>query len=435
MRVRKFLMCCLIGGFSMTMAFATEPADSVPQKLSLTMEDAQNYALEHNRTLKNATLDIQKAEATRWQTIATMLPQVNAKFDYQNMCGYEMNFGGAPIPLNPTGNLGVTAALAVSGEQIVGTMLGSIAMRMSDISLKKTEKVISDQVETIYYSTLVLEQTLDLLNENLKNLQKLMNSTQNAVDAGVAEQVDADKLAVQVATMETQINSIERSLVMSYNTMHLQLGVPVETELEFTQSIDDLLNIDTAFALLSESFMLDNNYDYQLLKENVDLSKKQVLMKEWAFGPQLSAFYQYSYKTYFGKSEGLNMTPPNMVGVSVSLPIFSSGNRLKAVKEAKLNHEQQLNTLADTEDALKVQHRQLSYNLSSSYENFEIQKKNIEVIKRVFDNVSEKYDHGMASSLEVTNSSTELIAAQSSYVQALLEFVNAQIALEQLLNK
>ncbi len=434
MKRRMFFTICLLGGLSISAVLGAEN-DSVPGKLSLSLEEAKSVALEHNRTLKNAAFDVQKAEASRWQTIASMLPQVNAKFDYQNMCGYAMQFGNAPIHLNPSGTLGVTASVAVSGAQIVGTTIGTIAMRMSDISLKKTEQQITDQVKTVYYSSLVLGQTLDLLNENLGNLEKLMASTQAAVDAGAVEQVEADKLSVQVATMETQINSIERSLEMTYNSMRLQLGVSVETELELTQTIDELLSVDSAFGLLSENFVLDNNYDYQLLKENTNMTKHQVRLKEWAYGPQLSAFYQYSYKTYFGKSEGLNMTPPNMVGLSVSMPIFSSGNKFEAVREAKLNHKKQLNTLADTEEALKVQHSQLRYNLSSSYENFEIQKKNVEVTQRVFENVSEKFDHGMASSLEVTTSSTELITAQSSYVQALLEFVNAQIALEQLLNK
>ena len=49
--------------------------------------------------------------------------------------------------------------------------------------------------------------------------------------------------------------------------------------------------------------------------------------------------------------------------------------------------------------------------------------------------IAKKYEYGVASSLDVTNSGTNLIAAQSSYVQSLLEIVNAQISLEQLLNK
>ena len=59
----------------------------------------------------------------------------------------------------------------------------------------------------------------------------------------------------------------------------------------------------------------------------------------------------------------------------------------------------------------------------------------MDVARRVFDNIANKYEYGVASSLDVTNSGTNLIAAQSSYVQSLLEIVSAQVSLEQILNK
>ena len=124
-----------------------------------------------------------------------------------------------------------------------------------------------------------------------------------------------------------------------------------------------------------------------------------------------------------------------MIGATLSIPIFSSGQRYKALQGAKIAHEKQMNTLADTEMSLKIQHRQLKYNLTSALERLQTQQKNVEVTQRVFDNISLKYEHGYSSSMEVTTAGTNLIGAQSSYVQALLEFVNAQIELEKLLNK
>ena len=72
--------------------------------------------------------------------------------------------------------------------------------------------------------------------------------------------------------------------------------------------------------------------------------------------------------------------------------------------------------------------------MASAYETFENQKQNTEVTQRLFDKTSQKYEQGVASSLEVTNAGTNLISAQSSYVQALMELVTAQIELEKLLN-
>ena len=400
----------------------------------LSLEDAQRVAKEHNRSLKNASLDVQKAEASRWQTIASMLPQVNGSLDYQNMCGYKMSLGGMDIAMPPSGTLGITAAMQISGTQIVGAYLGTIAMRMSDITMKQTEQQIGNQVKSIYYSILAMERTVNLLEQNLENLRTLHRTTQRSVEVGVAEQTDADQLAVQVATMETSISSTKRSLEMLYNSMRLQLGVGADQRISLSQSIEDLINFENALSLLSEEFVMDNNYNYQLLKENVRLAKQQGHMKEWAYGPTLTAAYQYSAKKYFSDERTMNMTPPNAVSISLSIPIFSSGRNFTGVKEAKLDYKKQLNTLADTEEGLRIQHSQLRYNLSSAYESFDTQKKNVEVSQRVFSNISNKYEHGMASSLDVTNSGSNLISAQSSYVQALLELVNAQIELEELLN-
>jgi len=66
---------------------------------------------------------------------------------------------------------------------------------------------------------------------------------------------------------------------------------------------------------------------------------------------------------------------------------------------------------------------------------FAIQTRNIEVSQRVFNNVSEKFHYGKASSLEVTQASTDFISAQNAYIQALVDMTNAQIALRNLLNK
>lgn len=402
--------------------------------LQLSLEDAQRHALEHNRSLKNATLEVRVAEARRWQTLATMLPQVSAKADYSNMFGYSMDLGQFKISMPNSITFNGTASVTLSGAQVVGVQLEKIAGRMADISLKQTEQEVSDQVKTLYYSALAMEETVDLLEQNLVNLEKLQQHTLRSVEVGVAEQTDADRISVQVTSMKTSLNSTRRQLEMIYNSMRLQLGLNVSTELALTQSVDDLMQVDNALALLDTEFVLDNNYNFQLLSENVALAQKQIALKKWEFAPTLSAFYQYTKVEYLSDELTMRSTPPNMFGLSLNVPIFSSGSRLKGVKMAQLAYQQQVNTYDDTREALLVQHRQLMYNLSSSFESYLSQKENMTVAQRLFDNVSRKYEHGMASSMDVTNTGTELVAAQSSYVQALLEVVTARIELEQLLN-
>lgn len=402
--------------------------------LKLSVQEAEQYAIEHNRTMQNASLDIKQAKAARWQTLSSMLPQVSAGFSYQNYCGYELNMMGMPIPMNPSGTFNTTVSMALTGAQVVGTMLANLSIEMADITKQQTEQSISKSVRSVYLSILVMEKTVSLLDSSLVNLENLERSTINAVKAGAAEQVDADQISIQVNSMKNNINSTARSLEMLYNTLQLQLGADINTKIELTGSLDDILNTDGVKSLLLESFDINNNYDYQLLKKSEELTKRQVTMSWMDFLPTISVYYQYSKLTYFGKDAGFSMTPPNMIGASVNLPIFSSGTRAAKVKEARINLQKMQNTIKSTEDALYVQERQLRYNLVSALENYENQADNIDVSQRVFNNILTKYKYGVSSSLDVTNASNNLITAQSNYVQSVMTLLNAQIELETLMN-
>lgn len=403
--------------------------------LSISLKSAQDYAVEHNKTLKNSSLDIRKAEAAKWGAIASMLPQVSASLGYSNYCGYEMNLGPMSMSMPATGTLGITASVALTGQQIIGIQMAEMSKTLADITTQQSEDEIRYQVAKIYMSILVMQNTTELLERSLENLESLQETTQNAVDVGAAEQTDADKLMVQVLSLRTSISSTNRSLEMLENSMRLQLGCGVNTKLTLTQTVDDILKPEAILALQNETFNVENNYNYQLLQENSKLLKKQIDLKIMGYVPTLSAYYQYSGRTYFGKKEGFNMTPPNLIGLTLNIPIWSSGKTWSDVKQARIEYDKFQNTIETTRDALLVQERQLRYNVTSNYETYEAQKLNLEVTERVFTNVSNKFEHGMASSLELTTASSDIISAQSNYISAVLNLVNAQIEFEQLLNR
>lgn len=403
--------------------------------LNLSLEQAKEYAVEHNRTLMNASLDIRKAEASRWQAIASLLPQVKGSVDYSNYCGYKMDLGGMSMSMPPFATFGLMTSIGFSGASIVGIQIADISRKMADITLEKSEVDIKSQVQQIYYSALVVEETIDLLEKNLESLTNLYKITQTSVDVGVTEQTEADQLSVQVATMESTINTTKRSLELAYNSLRMLLCVDTDVEIILTDELESMFNRDKIDDLFSETFILERNHDYQLLAQSTELARKQISLTGWSNGPVLSIYHQYSAKHYFRDEQTFNMTPPNMIGANLSIPLFTFGKTTAAVKDAKLAYEKQLNTMADTELALNLQHRQLLFNLSSNLEKFEDQQKSVSVAQRVFDNISKKFEQGVASSLEVTNANTSLVTAQSNYVQAMLEVLEARLELEKLLNK
>ena len=410
------------------------PQKEVPATLNLSLQEAQDYAVEENRSLRNADLAVQKAYASRWQTIASMLPQLDMSWAYQSMMGYEMVLGVTPISMPDNGTLGITASVGINGQAIVGALLNNIAIDMQRLNLQQSEDNLRANVKSSYASVLVLEDVVKLLDSSLKNIEDLAAMTQRSVEVGAAEQTTADQILVRVNTLKNNINANKRSTQLAINALKVLLNVPVETELTLTTQLSDMLSAEAIVALLGKDFVLENNLSYQTLAKNVELAKTNVHMAGWAYGPTIGVGYQYSQKDYFGKKEGFNMTPPNALSIQVSMPLWSSGKRAAGVVEKKIALEEARNTFEETSDNLGIQNEQLRYNLQNAYETYTNEQENMGVTQRVFDNTSLKFQQGIASNLDLVNASNDLITAQSTYVQAVLTLVNAEVELEKFLN-
>ena len=415
---------------------ATKKAEvrEVPATLNLSLAEAQDYAVETNRSLKNASLAVQKAYAQRWQTIASMLPSADLSWGYTSMMGYKMNFSGMPIEMPDNGTLGVTAAVGINGQAIVGALLNNVAIDMQKLSLQQSEDNLRANVKTSYASVLVLQNVVTLLESSLANIEQMAEMTQRSVEVGAAEQTTADLIQVRVNTLKNNINANLRSTQLALNALKVLLDVPANTELVLTSTLEDFLSAEAVLKLLGHDFALENNLNYQLLEKNVELAKKNVHMAGWAYGPTVALAYQYSKKDYFGEKEGFNMTPPNAVSLNISMPLWSSGKRAAGVVEKKIALEEARNTFAETANNLGIQNEQLRYNLQNGYETYMNEKDNMEVTQRVFESTTNKFNQGAASNLDLVNASNDLITAQSSYVQAVLTLVNAQVELEKFLN-
>jgi len=412
--------------------------EDIPASLSFSLSEAQDYAVKQNRTLKNASLAVQEAYAQRWQTIAAMLPQADGSYSYSNYCGYtaEMTMMGNKININMpnVGALGVTASIGINGQGIVGALLNNIAIDMKKIALEQSEDELRSSIMSSYVSVLALQSITNLLDSSLNNIQNLESITQNAVNAGAAEQTSADQIRVRVNTLKNNINTQKRNIELATNSLKVLLDVPVETELTLTDNIDHILSPERVLTLLATDFDIRNNLNYQQVAKSAELAKRNVHMASWAYGPTIALAYNYQNQKYYGEG-GMRMTPPNVVQVSVKMPLWSSGKRAAGVIEKKIAYEEAKNNLSEMTDNLAIQYRQLCFNLTNAYETYINEKDNIEVSQRVFNSATEKFKWGAASNLELTNASNDLINAQSTYVNAMLTLINAQADLEEFLNK
>lgn len=410
---------------------------SAQQALTISLEEAQQYAVEYNKTFKNAGLAVDAARQSFMETMAMGLPQVSATADYSNFMGAEISFKfgeGTPmtIPFKPTSNLQLTVAqLIFNGSYIVGMQTAMIYQDLAKSGQERTSLEIKSQVAASYYNVLMAERSREILTRNLENIRDVYNKTKAMYAVGMAESTDVDQMAVQVTYLENAAVSADRQIELAYNLLRMLLGVDAQTQITLKDKLDDILLKINFEATLAEQFNLDDNIDYKMMNTQQLLSKKQIDLQRVSYLPTISGFYNRTEKIL---KPDFDMTPPNMVGLQMNVPIFSSGSRRAKVHQAKINYETTLNNKSLLTDQLLIQEKQLRFNLKTGLEQYESQKKNVEVSKRVYDNFNLKYQQGLVSSLDLTTANNNYLQAESGYIGALMELLNAQLALAKLLN-
>ncbi|MGF7138484.1 TolC family protein [Roseimarinus sediminis] len=461
------------------------------QSIQLSLTEAQEYAIEHNLTLKNARLDLTLSDESYKEAVSKGLPQIDANLDWMTYFGYEMefSFGGDETPTFTAEQLSEAASQTMnqfSGNQAMGleavtyqdlynyqagsyynnmlsSMIGPTTIKMTDAStatlqigqllfsgqywagiklarlgkeiaekgLENSMLEIREAVTNSYMMVLVTRQTIETFEASIANLEEIMGHTRAMYENGMAEPTDVDQLSMQVTMLKNNLRSMNRGLKMTQNMLKFQLGIDTQTEIILSNQLEDVLalidpeNFNTGFSF-------ENSLAYQLTQSQTKMSEEMLDMEKWAYAPTITGFYTYNQKLL---TTGFDMTPNHMAGVTLSLPVFSGGTRKHKVAQAKIELEKAINQQSMVEEQLKLQEEQLLYDLKTAAENYQAQGENVEVAKRVYQNIQNKYEQGMASSLDLTQSNSDYLQAESNYIQSVMSLIQAKVALDKLYNQ
>lgn len=413
------------------------PATVNGQKsLTLDLEGARKYALEHNRTVMNAGFAVTKSSLALQEAIRNGLPQINASADYSNSLGASIAIRFSPdlpateIPIKPQSNLYINVGqLLFSGNYFVGVQMARLGGQLSTLNLEKSRLDVVAQTSDAYYLVLVSAEMLKIMKQNATNLQSLYEKMVAMEQVGMIEQTDVDQLSVQVNTLNNAVRSSERQVELATNMLRLMLGVDPDTEIILTETLTGMMNESTLEATLMKSFDLTGNLDYQMMQQQVYLAEKQVNMQKANALPTLSGFYRYTYKIL---KPDFDMSPANVLGVQLNIPIFSSGVRMAQVKQAELDHQTMQNTHLLISDQLKTQEKQLRFNYANALESYQNQQKNVEVARRVYASLKLKYEQGLLSGLDLVNADNNYLKAETDYISAMMQVLSTRVQLEKL---
>jgi outer membrane protein len=436
---RKQILVAVLG---LLLAGMTVSGQESSGELKLSLKEAQDYALKNNKMVRSAKLSVEASQSDVWSTISSGLPQVSANAnltDNLKLGVFIITMNGVPtvMQIGMTYNVPVSAQVSMplfNAPYYVGIETVKLAKKLSESNLQSTEIDTRQSVASAYYLILVSEESLRILKENLQNLQETLKSTRAMYSSGLAESTDVDQMSSNVTMMENSFTNLQNTIEINYNLLRFQLGVKFDAKITLTETINDMIKDIDVNNLLSQDFNATKNIQYDLVDKQEKMSALNLKAQKSKVLPSLSGVYSTSTSGMGMKLSGLSWYPSSYAGLQLSVPIFASGQRYSDIQKAKINLEKARVAKEMVTDQMEMQEKQLKFNLQNANMQYMSQKGNVEVSKRVYSSMENKYKQGMASSLELTQANQLYLQAENNYISSILNLLQTKISLDKLLN-
>jgi len=419
------------------------------ETLNLSLQEAIDYAIKNNTSAKNATLDITAAEKQKWETTAIGLPQISAKIDYNNWLKQQVslidinNDGiedelvfGTSQTVNATATLN---QLLFDGSYLVGLQSAKVFLEISKNAKDKTDLEVRKATINAYGNVLLSQESISIYESNITILEKNLRETKAIFENGLTEEENVEQLQITLKQVTSGYKNALRLNSIAHQMLNITLGATLNANINLTETLEVLTLKNVNLELLNTSDEIKSTIDYKIAAN--DKRSKELLLKleKTKALPSLSAFINGGYA---GNNDEFNFLTKeqrwfgsSLIGVSLNIPIFSSGQRSAKTQRARINLEKATNNLSETEKQLKFQVATGKSNYQFAIEQFNTSKENLTLAERIEKKNQTKFFEGITSSFELRQAQQQLYSTQQEYLQAMLEVINNKVTLETLLNK
>ncbi len=444
------------------------------ETVKLTLQDALIMASKNNTNILNSDLDLKIAQKKVWETIANGLPQISGKGSYSHIFKVPtLSFGGRTVlsneevPWDPTTQSGTMSSLELmsgesiflnseagtpielglknnttfdltlsqlifSGSYIVGLQATKVYYGLTQQTAEKTRLEVIETVTNTYTMIQMAEESKNILSQNLENINKTLYEITEMNKQGFLEKTDVDQLEVTANTIRNAMNQIESNLNMAYRLLKIQLGMEDLQKIELADALESGESLTkSSLELMTETFNIEQNVDYQLIQTSEKAAKLDLDLAKSNFLPTIAGFYNHTEKL---KAPAFDFAPKDMIGINLSLPIFSSGQRMSVLSQKRLALEKAKNTRSLVSSSLMMQASQYQSDLKLKMEHFQNQKKSKELSDVIYQRTLEKYKQGMASSMDLMTSQNQYLSNLTNYYQSIYEVIGAKSKLGKLFN-
>lgn len=400
--------------------------------LQVSMKEAIDLALRKSEDFQIAANNIDKMRYAYKEARSAIYPHIEGEITWAHYPEYP--------PIAATTTKDYSLDTGVTASQVLWAFgRVSSALRMADkyIAISRLNKDIVEQeivynTKLSYFSALLAEQTLSIVQASYENARKNKSLLEKRASSGRSSKRDNIKMAADIASRVPEVNNARATFDSAMRTFKIIIGVDQTTPVALTD------NFATHYRTLEvrdmKESLHENEPTLQALRRQIDADENMIKLRRANFLPTISAFATWDYKgigdTYEIRRDNLNQYV--VAGLKVSVPIWAGGERIAQLNQAKIEKANAILQLQKTtkEFALELDNALFEYHAYIS--TLEANRKAVELAKESFNMTRDRFETGQVSLADLNDAELQLTNQRLSMVLTLYNLNTTLAKIEKL---
>lgn len=390
-------------------------------------------ALQNNRDLRVAVLNVERARALYRVQRADSLPTISAEGSYlRQRIGENASIGAAGAGAGTGGRTEPITIEQYSAEGAVSSYELDLFGRVRSLNAQALQTYLATQearrsaeisliaeVSNAYFQLLADRERQKIAQDTVKSQQESLTITRELFENGLGNALDVQRVETSVQTARADAAALEAQIRRDENALRLLVGAALP-DLDASKTLNDLLLPEAAPAGLAS--------DVLLARPDVLAAERRLRAANANIGAARAAFFPRILLTASAgaTSSELGDLFSGGTGVwsfapSVSLPIFTGGRNRAQLAGAKIDRDI---ALSEYEGAIQAAFRDVANALAVNAtldERMDATEKLAQAAAASFDLADARFDNGVDDYLAVLDAQRADYAARQQLVLLKLE--------------
>lgn len=417
-------------------------------QLSLSLQEAFRHAAKANRELQIQRLEMlrsgeQLKEARSfWRPSLTGSANYNYYFDRQNIF-MPGSFTNSPKPVVDVavGGRHAVSAMITASQPILNNSiddkikLSVINEELQKEKLKDVEGKLALVIAQHYLAILLQQEQLKLLNQSLERNEQALKDARSFFLQGKSLKTDTLQNFISVQNAQAGISALNSNIAVLFLQLKQLIGVNEGDTLVLTDGLD----ITDANLSVSEDPLsvvaFSNRNDVKMQELRVEQGRREESLARSEFKPQLWAVGQYQVQSQADNLKLSAWPRTSFVGLSVTVPIYSGGRNRHTQKKAHYAMHQEQLALMELKSKVNTELVSLTSQFTEASKQLAIHNHSVKAAQISHTMMGDRYKHGLASRLELTDAELALTQAKMSQVNAVYNVRLIALQLEHALGR